>query len=125
MIGLPPTAGFFSKYLLLSAALDAGGFSGYAAFAALILSSLLGAVYFLRLLEAAWFRAPARGTILDRRRSKASSPVRLPLPLSIAVGLLAASLVAVGVLSASVERRLPEWPLTAQAAPSFPIQLVP
>ncbi len=51
MIGIPPTAGFFSKYYLALAALE----SGYFPFlGALVLSSLLGAVYFFRVLEKAY-----------------------------------------------------------------------
>ncbi len=62
LIGLPPAAGFVSKYLLLSSAWAAGDAAGIAAFLALLVSSLLGATYFLRLLEAIWFRRAESGT---------------------------------------------------------------
>ena len=53
MIGLPPTAGFFSKYYLALAAVG----TGHVPFlAALVISSLLGAVYFFRVLELAYLR---------------------------------------------------------------------
>jgi len=52
MVGLPPTAGFFSKWYLLRGALEADA----PLFAAVILvSSLLSAVYFFRVLEQIYF----------------------------------------------------------------------
>lgn len=51
MIGLPPTAGFFSKYYLALAAVEAGHIPFLVA---LVLSSLLGAVYFFRVIERAY-----------------------------------------------------------------------
>jgi len=52
MIGVPPTAGFFSKWYLISGAIDAGhwGFM-----AALIFSSLINAVLFFRMIEVGYF----------------------------------------------------------------------
>ncbi len=56
MIGLPPTAGFFSKYYLALAAIE----SGQLAFlVALVISSLLSAVYFFRVIERAYLMEPA------------------------------------------------------------------
>jgi multicomponent Na+:H+ antiporter subunit D len=51
MIGLPPTAGFFSKYYLALAAVESGQ---WAFVVALVISSLLGAVYFFRVIERAY-----------------------------------------------------------------------
>ncbi|MBD3334002.1 MAG: NADH/ubiquinone/plastoquinone (complex I) [Candidatus Eisenbacteria bacterium] len=54
MVGLPPTAGFFSKWYLLLGAVEAHAW----VFAGVILvSSLLNAVYFFRVLEQAYLRA--------------------------------------------------------------------
>lgn len=107
LIGLPPTAGFFSKYLLLSASLEAGGAAGTAAFVALLVSSLLSAIYLLRVVEAIWFRSPARDS-----RTPAPAPARLPgaRPLAAAVLVLAVSVLAAGVFAGPFERRvLPTW----------------
>ena len=52
LVGIPPTAGFFSKWYLLRGALDAD----VSVFAAVLLvSSLLSAVYFFRVLEQVYF----------------------------------------------------------------------
>ena len=58
MIGVPPVAGFISKWYLGLSALEAG----IAAWVipVLIISSLLNAAYFLPILYRAWFREPDR-----------------------------------------------------------------
>lgn len=56
MIGLPPLAGFVSKWYLAQGGLDAG--HGWV-IAVLLGSSLLNAVYFLPMLHRAWFRDAA------------------------------------------------------------------
>jgi multicomponent Na+:H+ antiporter subunit D len=53
MIGVPPVAGFVSKWYLGLGAADAG--SNWV-FAVLVASSLLNAAYFLPILHRAWFR---------------------------------------------------------------------
>ena len=55
MVGLPPTAGFFSKWYLVQGAIEKGA---WVFLAALIFSSLLSAVYFFRVIERAYFCPP-------------------------------------------------------------------
>lgn len=55
MIGLPPTAGFVSKWYLLQASITGGEI--FAA-AVIMLSTLLNAAYFLPIIYAAFFKAP-------------------------------------------------------------------
>ncbi len=57
MIGLPPTAGFVSKWYLLGAAWETE--SSFVV-TIIILSTLLNAGYFLPIVYRAWFRAPAK-----------------------------------------------------------------
>ena len=52
MIGIPPTAGFFSKYYLIRGGLESGH---YAYVIALLTSSLVNAVLFFRIIEVAFF----------------------------------------------------------------------
>ncbi len=86
MIGLPPTAGFFSKYYLVVASLEAGNLPFVVA---LVLSSLLGAVYLFRVLESAYLR-PGDPV--------ADSP-DLPLPMLVPVLALAACVLLFGVFN--------------------------
>jgi multicomponent Na+:H+ antiporter subunit D len=86
MIGLPPIAGFVTKWYL-----GAGAFEAGAPWAVVVLmsSSLLNAAYFLPIVYAAWFRAP-----------KAPWPTRTRIAevrLSLLVPTVAVALIAVGV----------------------------
>ena len=55
MIGLPPTAGFFSKWYLALGAIDRGN---WVFLAVILVSSLLNAVYFFRILEKVYLIPP-------------------------------------------------------------------
>lgn len=68
MVGLPPTAGFVSKWYLVAGAVDTGRW----VVAALIVgASVLTLLYFLRVLELVWFRPPLdadrAATVVDSR----------------------------------------------------------
>ena len=52
MIGVPPTAGFVSKWFILGGAFEAGN---YVAIATIIISTVLNAAYFLPIIFMAWF----------------------------------------------------------------------
>ena len=56
LIGIPGTAGFISKWYLITAALD-WGTAGIALVVAIVLSSLMAVVYIWRVVEAAYFGA--------------------------------------------------------------------
>jgi multicomponent Na+:H+ antiporter subunit D len=59
MIGLPPTAGFFSKWYLALGAIDQGK---WVFLAVILVSSLLNAVYFFRILEKVYLIPPPQKT---------------------------------------------------------------
>jgi len=59
LIGIPPAAGFVSKWFIFSAA--AAG-AQYVALVVLAVSTVLNAAYFLPIVYAAFFRAPAAGS---------------------------------------------------------------
>jgi multicomponent Na+:H+ antiporter subunit D len=92
MIGLPPLAGFVSKWYLAVGAIDAGE---PWVLGVLVISSLLNAAYFLPLLYDTWFREPVAP--FRPRRGRAEVGLLLLLPtlataaLSIAVGVAAAT----------------------------------
>ena len=60
LIGIPPLAGFLSKWMMLQGAAAAGH---YVALAVLGLSTLLNAAYFLPIIHAAFWRAPPVGEV--------------------------------------------------------------
>lgn len=90
MIGVPPTAGFVSKWYLGAGAIQTGESW---VIGVLIVSSLLNAAYFLPIIYAAWFRQPA--VPWPERGGQAEVSLSLLIPavvtaaLSLAVGLFA------------------------------------
>ena len=86
MIGLPPAAGFVSKWYLLSGAMSAGH---WAVVAVLTMSTLLNAGYFAPIVYRAFFRAPAAGQGHDAHHAHGEAP----LPMVIALTLTAAGTV--------------------------------
>jgi multicomponent Na+:H+ antiporter subunit D len=93
MVGVPPTGGFFSKWYLLQGAVEAGE---PVFVIAILLGSLLAAVYVYRLTESAWFeRAP-----------RAAETVEAPWPVLVSLVVLAAGSVAVGPASAAIVSHL-------------------
>jgi multicomponent Na+:H+ antiporter subunit D len=60
LIGVPGTAGFISKWYLLSAALQEGAL-GYLLVIVIVLGSLMAVAYIWRIVEAAWFKAAPEG----------------------------------------------------------------
>ena len=92
MIGLPPVAGFISKWYLGLGALDAG--QAWAV-AVLALSTVLNAAYFLPIVYAGWFKEPRTTWPGRDPHSRLETDWRLLLPtlatafFSLAAGLLA------------------------------------
>ena len=92
MIGVPPTAGFISKWYLGLGATSAGADW---ALAVLAMSGVLNAIYFLPLIYAAWFREPEGSWPIDRRRGRLEAIPALLVPtlitglVTLAAGLLA------------------------------------
>jgi multicomponent Na+:H+ antiporter subunit D len=91
MIGLPPVAGFVSKWYLGLGALEAG--QSWVLYV-LVVSSLLNAAYFLPILHRAWFRKPqSRWPEPDFGRKETAWALLLP-PLVTALMALLAGLMA-------------------------------
>jgi len=94
MIGVPPLAGFISKWYLGLGALNAG--QGWVILV-LAGSSLLNAAYFLPILYVSWFKAPPDVWPAERSFGRRETAWVLLLPpvvtalLTLAVGLLAAA----------------------------------
>ncbi|MEM7607542.1 MAG: proton-conducting transporter membrane subunit, partial [Myxococcota bacterium] len=60
LMGFPPTAGFFGKYYVFNAAVEAGG--GFVWLAVLgVLASAIGAYYYLRVVVSMFMKEPEEG----------------------------------------------------------------
>jgi multicomponent Na+:H+ antiporter subunit D len=100
MIGVPPMAGFISKWQLGLGAIEAGA---PWAVAVLIASSVLNAAYFLPIVYAAWFREPTADWKVSANGSSEAGWLLLVPPL-----FTAAAVIAVG-MGASVPYSPLEW----------------
>jgi len=93
MIGVPPVAGFVSKWYLGLGAAEAG--SGWV-IAVMVASSLLNAAYFLPIVYRAWFRSPTREPVPPARAGPEApwtllAPPLVTAGLALVVGVLAKS----------------------------------
>lgn len=90
MIGLPPFAGFFSKWYLALGAIENGQ---YFYVVVLILSSLLGAVYFFRIIEKL-FMEEKTATPIEENKTKV---LELPWQIVTIMVIIAVSIIAIGL----------------------------
>jgi multicomponent Na+:H+ antiporter subunit D len=94
MVGVPPVAGFVSKWYLGSGAVEAGELW---VLAILGVSGVLNAAYFLPIVYAAWFRAPTADWEQRKPGARAETSLVLLVPclataaMALLAGLLAAS----------------------------------
>jgi multicomponent Na+:H+ antiporter subunit D len=96
MIGVPPVAGFVSKWYLGLGAIEAD--AGHWVLPVLAASSLLNAAYFLPILYRAWFKRPAAewpAEHIPARRLETAAALLWPpvvtAALALAAGLFAAA----------------------------------
>jgi multicomponent Na+:H+ antiporter subunit D len=82
MVGLPPTAGFVSKWYLVSGAVEA---DRWVIGLVVVGASVLTLLYFLRVLELVWFRPPVDAEASERVREPAPGVVVPVLVLAIAI----------------------------------------
>ena len=92
LAGIPPTAGFFGKWFILTAAIDAGL---YPLAVLALLNSVVGAYYYLRVLVYMYMREPAAG-----------APVAVPMRSGYVVTVLLVAAVLVLVLGLAPSRYL-------------------
>lgn len=76
MVGIPPTAGFFSKWYLMLGAYQGGQ---YFYIVILVISSLLNAVYFFRILEQMFVQHEASLTEINRHEGKLGLPPEMAI----------------------------------------------
>ena len=94
MIGIPPTAGFFSKWYL---ALGAAGQHEWIYIAVLVISSLLNAIYFFKLIEKVFIQQD-KG--LDDRWSKGE--LELPVTILIPVIVCFIAILGIGIFNVKI-----------------------
>ena len=109
LVGLPPTAGFFSKWYLLVAALEEGLWPFAAA---LVVSSLLSAVYLFRIIQQSFFGAADDLPPEGPRGWGLEAPAGMLAPIV----LLALAVVALGLFNQGIVTHVIAVALPAAAA---------
>lgn len=108
VIGIPPTCGFFSKWYLIS-----GGVDGEHWFfvGSLLLSSLIYAILFFRLIEIGYFgKFDQKGQVIDHQPVKVAE---VPLAMLLPMTAVAASLIIVGIYTGVIVNNLVRWSIPA------------
>jgi multicomponent Na+:H+ antiporter subunit D len=102
MVGIPPMAGFFSKWYLVMAAIDK---SAWVTLAVILLSSLLTAVYFFRVLEKVYLK-PTIGTDVGNMGREVRFSMLLP-PVALGFSLIVFGLINSVIVSGVLMKALP------------------
>jgi multicomponent Na+:H+ antiporter subunit D len=108
MVGLPPTAGFFSKLYLMLGAVEAGN---WVFVGVIMLSSLLNAVYFFKVIEHMYLKprteAAARaGNLTPPTRNDAPGGMLVPI-LILAAGILILGLASNWIIETFIGQAVP------------------
>jgi multicomponent Na+:H+ antiporter subunit D len=101
MIGIPPTAGFFSKLYLLLGAVEA---KGWFFVAALLISVILNIVYFFNVIKRAFFE-PSEPTHAQNKRVRKRTGIAIdeaPLSMLIPIWIMAIAIVLLGIFSGKI-----------------------
>ena len=88
MAGIPPTLGFYAKFSVLQAALQAG-YLWLVVFA--VLMAVIGAFYYLRVIKLMYFDEPAD-----------TSPIESPIDMRVILGINALGLLVIGLMPQSL-----------------------
>ena len=101
LMGVPPLAGFASKWLLATSAVGLGEWAGYLSAAVLIVSALLTALYLMEIVLLAFFpRQNRQLTVAVPKRARRDPSWRMTLPLTV----LSAGSVGLGLGAGALEQ---------------------
>ena len=106
MIGLPPTCGFFSKWYLML-----GAYTGaqYFYIAVLVISSLLNAIYFFRIIEQMFVQREASLTEVHPHKGKLGLPLFMALPILVGgIMILVLGFYSVDIVTDVIKLGVPE-----------------
>jgi multicomponent Na+:H+ antiporter subunit D len=104
-IGVPPTCGFFSKWYLLSGAVQAGRFEFVVA---LLLSSLVNAILFFRIIEIMYYDSAGGEEGHGHGASIQEAPLEMLVPLLVvALGTVFIGLYTGDIVALFIERVIP------------------
>ena len=88
LTGIPPLVGWYAKFVTLAAVVQPGNAIGIVLAVAIVINSVIGAFYYLRLARTMWMDEPVGEPVA----------VRPGIPLGVAIGGLAAAALVLGIL---------------------------
>jgi multicomponent Na+:H+ antiporter subunit D len=99
MVGIPPACGFFSKWYLILGAIEAGQ---WAFAAALLISSLINAVLFFRVIECAYLKPMEPAYAHDGGEAHMVQRDEAPLTMLVPIVIMAAGVILLGIFSGNI-----------------------
>ncbi len=87
LAGIPPLAGWFAKFTMFRASIEAGGWAGTSLAIVAGVASVIAAYYYLNVVRTMWFKATPEG----------AEPVKVPAALATSMALCAGVVLVVGV----------------------------
>ncbi len=109
MVGLPPTAGFFSKWYLVLGAFEAGK---WPFIVVIILSGLLNAVYFFRIIENTFLRKKEGAEAeAEEKEIQTATGLELPLTMLVPILILGAGVLIIGVSNQQIISQVIQYAL--------------
>lgn len=107
VVGIPPTCGFFSKWYLVLGAIDS---KQWLFVAVLLVSSLLNAILFFRVIEKAYFEPAIDEVAGDLKPAGIDEP---PLTILIPLLIMTAGVLSVGLLSGKIVSKIIRFAIPA------------
>ncbi len=101
MVGIPPTAGFFSKWYLILGAIEA---DLWIYIVVIVLSSLLNAIYFFRVIENIYMKER-----IEVREIRTSKPLELPLNMLVPIVVLGLGILVLGIFNESIVTQILQY----------------
>lgn len=106
MVGIPPTCGFFSKWYLMLGAYEG---QQYIYIAVLVVSSLLNAIYYFRIIEQMFVQREASLTEIHSPHTKFGLPMSMVLPIGVTgLGILVLGIYSMDIVTKVIQIGLPE-----------------
>ncbi len=106
MIGIPPTGGFFSKWYIMLGAMTT---QQYVFVAVLVISSLLNAVYFFRVMEFVFVNPDAKLKEVNPPAGKLELPLQMLIPIVVmGLGILVLGFCNASIVDGIIKLGLPE-----------------
>ena len=95
LAGIPPLGGWYAKFGVFRAVLDAGGGWGYSLAVIAAVNTVIATAYYINVMREMWMKPVPDGDM---------TPVRVPPALQVALGITGVATIVFGVLPGLISR---------------------